>query len=212
MQREENDHKLCFSQADTTAKNHKNIKFAHWSIQQLPFHAKITYSTSPTALYACQKSINRFSKRLYLINHSIWKKKFWNYFKLRYKSIRATCHVQSDVLCYMWNHAERPLNINARPLFSFNIRKNIFCRAWYTLTQQASTSMFNFSAHLTEHCTTSERAQQGDWEFFFSHPKLNVSRLGDRAPLEHSLGYEFKKKKKKKKRRAVFFPKTQNFC
>ena len=74
--------------------------------------------------------------------------------------------------------------------------------------------MFNFSAHLTEHCTTSKRARQGDWEFFFSRPKLNVSRLGDRAALEHSLGYEFKKKKKKKKkkRRAVFFPKTQNFC
>ena len=25
--------------------------------------------------------------------------------------IRATCHTQSDGLCYMWNYAERPLNI-----------------------------------------------------------------------------------------------------
>ena len=61
MQKEENDHKLCFIQADTTAKNHKNIKFAYWSIQQLPFHAKINYSMLPTALYACQKNINSFS-------------------------------------------------------------------------------------------------------------------------------------------------------
>ena len=73
--------------------------------------------------------------------------------------------------------------------------------------------MFNFSAHLTEHCTTSESARQGDREFFFRRLKLNVSRLGNQAPLEHSLGYELKKtKKKKKKRGAVFFPKTQNFC
>ena len=46
----------------------------------------------------------------------------------RCKSIRAACHVQSDVLCYIWNHAERPLNIDARPFLSFNIRKNIFSR------------------------------------------------------------------------------------
>ena len=73
--------------------------------------------------------------------------------------------------------------------------------------------MFNFSAPLTEHCATSESARQGDREFFFRRLKLNVSRLGDQVPLEHSLGYELKKKKKKKKkRRAVFFPKTQNFC
>ena len=39
MQREENNQKLCFSQADTTAKNCKilNSLFAYWSIQQLLF-------------------------------------------------------------------------------------------------------------------------------------------------------------------------------
>ena len=57
--------------------------------------------------------------------------------------------------------------------------------------------MFNFSAHLTEHCTTSESARQGDREFFFRRLKLNVSRLGDQAPLEHSLGYELKKNEEK---------------
>ena len=43
------------------AKNCKNIKFAHWSIQQLPFYTKISYSLSLAALSACQKSINSFS-------------------------------------------------------------------------------------------------------------------------------------------------------
>ena len=42
--------------------------------------------------------------------------------------IRAACHIQSDGLCYLWNHAERPLNIDMRPFLSYNIRKDIFCR------------------------------------------------------------------------------------
>ena len=37
--------------------------------------------------------------------------------------------------------------------------------------------MLNFSARLTEHCTRSKSARPGDREFFFSRPKLNVSRL-----------------------------------
>ena len=37
--------------------------------------------------------------------------------------------------------------------------------------------MFNFSARLTEHCTKSKSAWLGDWEFFFSRPKVNVSCL-----------------------------------
>ena len=38
--KQENNHKLCVSQEDTTAKNRKNIKFAYWSIEQLPFYTK----------------------------------------------------------------------------------------------------------------------------------------------------------------------------
>ena len=56
------------------------------------------------------------------MNHSIWK-----IVKVLIE-IRAACHVQSDGLCYMWNHAERPLNIDVRLFLSYNIRKNIFCR------------------------------------------------------------------------------------
>ena len=41
MSREEKNHKLCFSQADTAAKNRKNITFAYWSMQQPPFYTKI---------------------------------------------------------------------------------------------------------------------------------------------------------------------------
>ena len=37
--------------------------------------------------------------------------------------------------------------------------------------------MVNFSAHLSEHCTRSKRAQPGDRELFFGRPQLNVSRL-----------------------------------
>ena len=38
--KQENNHKLCVSQEDTTAKNRKNIKFAYWSIEQLPLYTK----------------------------------------------------------------------------------------------------------------------------------------------------------------------------
>ena len=37
--------------------------------------------------------------------------------------------------------------------------------------------MLNFSARLTEHCIRSKSARPGDWQHFFSCPKLNVSRL-----------------------------------
>ena len=52
-----------FSQADTPAKNRKNITFAFSSIQQLllPFYTKINCSVLPAALYVCQKSIDSFS-------------------------------------------------------------------------------------------------------------------------------------------------------
>ena len=61
MLREENNHKLCFNQADKAAINRKNMTFAYWSIQQLLFYTKINYSASPAALYVCQKSIDSFS-------------------------------------------------------------------------------------------------------------------------------------------------------
>ena len=47
--RKKNSHKLCFGQAGTAAKNHKNIKFALLlvsSIQQLPSYTKINYPVS----------------------------------------------------------------------------------------------------------------------------------------------------------------------
>ena len=52
-----------FSQADTAAKNRKNITFAYWSIQKLllPFYTKIYCSVLPAALYVCLKSIDSFS-------------------------------------------------------------------------------------------------------------------------------------------------------
>ena len=91
--------------------------------------------------------------------------------------ICAACHIHSDGLCYMWNNAEWPLDIYVCPFLLYNICKNIFCQVLETLTQQANTSMFNFSACLTEHCIRGKSAWLGDREIFFTPPKLNVSRL-----------------------------------
>ena len=60
MYREENNHKLCFSQADTTAKNHKNIKFAYWDTATSVLYKNNYYPASPATLHACQKSVNSF--------------------------------------------------------------------------------------------------------------------------------------------------------
>ena len=48
-------HKLCFSLADTTAKNRKNMKFAYRDTE-----TSLLYK-SKLPLITCQKSINSFS-------------------------------------------------------------------------------------------------------------------------------------------------------
>ena len=67
-----------------------------------------------------------------------------------------------------------PLNIDARPFVSYK-KHFLWSLVNSDLTNQHQ--YVKFFACLTRHCIRSENARLGDWEFFLTRLKLNVSRL-----------------------------------
>ena len=86
-------------------------------------------------------------------------KLFWEAVQIE---ICAACHTQSDGLCYVWNHAEQPLDINAHLFVSY--KKHFL---WSLVNSDSTSQHQKFFACLTKHCTRSESAWPSDREFFF---------------------------------------------